>query len=396
MAALLNAVMDVSSENKFKRDWWNKDKSWKNKWKHGIPELGERFFGSSTILVWLTDGWHMTQFLFHSCWQLAIVICLTDSINHLVRVLKTIYLPSKTVTDFLVVLNQHWAADLGIQWLDLPVSHMAQSSTFLIFVADMILRAGQVRHCYNAAVRQYRHSHKIRDASQPLPYLQDSDDPAETQELPLWTSQPNQPRQPLRIQPDQNEIILLAGKTAFAKLSLDRLVDPECAVSELQEAQYRNRMQIRPRALTLTAFARLFLADYFIHGIGGARYDQVTDEFIRQFYRLAPPFFSTATATVYLPIPQGPDRSEAMDHVRHARTQWRNLHYNPQRYIEEGTDRLSDTESKNVMKLAAERAKAIRTSDRLRRDGGESDHRRRIFHTIHQLSLIFVFLGYLD
>ena len=165
--------------------------------------------------------------------HVAVPDSITDSINHLVRVLKTIYPLSKTVTDFLVVLNQHWAADLGIQWLDLPVSHMAQSSTFLIFVADMILRAGQVRHCYNAALRQYRHSHKIRNASQPLPELQDSDDPAEPQELPLWTSQPNQPRQPLRIQPDQNEIILLAGKTAFAKLSLDRLVDPECAVSEL-------------------------------------------------------------------------------------------------------------------------------------------------------------------
>ena len=318
--------------------------------------------------------------------HVAVPDSITDSINHLVRVLKTIYPPSKTVTDFLVALNQHWAADLGIQRLDLPVSHLAQSSTFLIFVADMILRAGQVRYGYNTSLRQYRHIHKIRNASQPLPELQGSDGPAETQELPLWIFKPNRPRQPLWVQAGQNAVILKTGRTAFAQFSLDRFADPDAIVLGLQEALNRSGMQIRPRALTLTAFARLFLADYFVHGIGGARYDHVTDEFIRQCYQLDPPSFATATATVYLPIAQGPDQSEVTDNVRHAQTQWRDLHYNPQRYIAEGTDRLSDSESEHLKKLISERDKAIRTGVQLRRDRAESSCRRRIFDRIHQLN----------
>lgn len=37
--------------------WWSQD-SWKNKWRDGNPAAGERFPGSSTVLVWVTDAWH--------------------------------------------------------------------------------------------------------------------------------------------------------------------------------------------------------------------------------------------------------------------------------------------------------------------------------------------------
>lgn len=88
-AAIFNSLMDLSSENLFKKDWWNKD-SWKNKWKldsngnpmpamtywwyFGLykPEFQERFPYSSTALVFLTDGWHLFQFLFHTSWQSAV------------------------------------------------------------------------------------------------------------------------------------------------------------------------------------------------------------------------------------------------------------------------------------------------------------------------------------
>jgi hypothetical protein len=39
--------------------FWNPDLSWRNKWKNGNPEQGERFIFSSTLLVGLTDAWHM-------------------------------------------------------------------------------------------------------------------------------------------------------------------------------------------------------------------------------------------------------------------------------------------------------------------------------------------------
>lgn len=40
-------------------DWWNPAESWRLKWKDGTPLMGERFLGSSTIFVSLTDAWHL-------------------------------------------------------------------------------------------------------------------------------------------------------------------------------------------------------------------------------------------------------------------------------------------------------------------------------------------------
>ena len=61
-------------------------------------------------------------------------------------------------------------------------------------------------------------------------------------------------------------------------------------------------VKLRTRALLTTLFARLLLADLFIHGIGGAKYDLVTDEISTQFYGFAPPEFLTLSGTLRLPI----------------------------------------------------------------------------------------------
>jgi len=74
LCALSNAIMDLSGEDKFSKSWMNKNQSWKNKWKNGDKEQGERFFLSSTVLVGFTDLWHFAQLVFHSSWQLAIAI----------------------------------------------------------------------------------------------------------------------------------------------------------------------------------------------------------------------------------------------------------------------------------------------------------------------------------
>jgi len=46
---------------------------------------------------------------------------------------------------------------------------------------------------------------------------------------------------------------------------------------------------------------RLFIADQFVHGIGGAQYDQVSDRVIATFLGITPPHFAVATATAYFP-----------------------------------------------------------------------------------------------
>ncbi|MBX2927008.1 MAG: hypothetical protein KF852_04170 [Saprospiraceae bacterium] len=41
--------------------FWNPDESWKNKWRNGDPEQGERFLGSSTVFAWSTDAYHLLR-----------------------------------------------------------------------------------------------------------------------------------------------------------------------------------------------------------------------------------------------------------------------------------------------------------------------------------------------
>jgi len=71
LAGMFNACMDVIDfhytvsifQNWKPKQWIDPALSWKNKWKNGDPAQGERFLGSSTIFVFVTDFWHFCEFL---------------------------------------------------------------------------------------------------------------------------------------------------------------------------------------------------------------------------------------------------------------------------------------------------------------------------------------------
>lgn len=80
VAGIFKAIIDTlqfhfetSIFKNFNQKWWNPSISWKNKWKNGDPKQGERFLGSSTIFVSLTDAWHFFQHLLIFCLILSIV-----------------------------------------------------------------------------------------------------------------------------------------------------------------------------------------------------------------------------------------------------------------------------------------------------------------------------------
>ena len=74
------------------------------------------------------------------------------------------------------------------------------------------------------------------------------------------------------------------------------------ALRELPSAGIR----LRTRALTTTMFARNLLGDLFLHGIGGAKYDELGDEIARVFYDAAPPAFLTLSLTLHLGLEHPP------------------------------------------------------------------------------------------
>lgn len=80
ISAIANAIMDKisfhHSTSIFKdwSNWWNPKESWKYKWKNGNKAEGEKFWLSSTWLVWTTDAWHLMKSIMEMCLLVAIVI----------------------------------------------------------------------------------------------------------------------------------------------------------------------------------------------------------------------------------------------------------------------------------------------------------------------------------
>lgn len=84
-AGMANGLMDALH---FHEAWkyfdnalfWNPNTSWVNKWsigEGGVPIVGkERFWGSSTVFVSLTDGWHLTKFVWLFFMKSAVVVSL--------------------------------------------------------------------------------------------------------------------------------------------------------------------------------------------------------------------------------------------------------------------------------------------------------------------------------
>jgi hypothetical protein len=125
---------------------------------------------------------------------------------------------------------------------------------------------------------------------------------------------------------------LRIGSEAWPELPAGPHLDPAALVREWQGLERRG-FKIRSRALTNTLFARFFLADLFIHGIGGARYDELTDEIARQFYGVAPPRYMVLSATLLLPLQTFPVRP--VERQRLGR-EIRDVYYNPQRHLRNG------------------------------------------------------------
>jgi hypothetical protein len=83
--------------------------------------------------------------------------------------------------------------------------------------------------------------------------------------------------------------------------------------------------------LLTTLFARLILGDLFLHGIGGAKYDQVTDELARRFFGFAPPGYLTLSATLRLPIAH---ETASRERLHELSSTLREMDFHPENYLQ--------------------------------------------------------------
>jgi hypothetical protein len=208
----------------------------------------------------------------------------------------------------------------GCHNLEVPVSALCATEPFAWFAVALLAELPRFHATYNAGVHAYRRQHKIKSRNHPVPDLAADGD---WREAPFWGWRSGQGRRGrlfARVRGDRIE--LRAGGEDWPAVSAR---DPAAAWAELE----RRGLKVRSRALTNTLYARLFLCDLFIHGIGGGKYDELTDELIRRFYGFEPPAFLVLTATKLLPLPAAPVTA---DDCRRLARELRDLHWNPQRH----------------------------------------------------------------
>jgi hypothetical protein len=194
---------------------------------------------------------------------------------------------------------------LGLRHHAMLCSPIFDSEPYLVVVHHVLANASRFAADYNKSLADYRQDKKLRSSTRPMPDLHVT---ANSIEVPFWLDDlSNGQRERAAVWVDRDYLALVApGGEEFA-LTSSR--DGWEAARELKDFLRRNRLRLSPRALTLTMFLRLFVADNFVHGIGGGRYDQVTDRLIQSHFDIEPPAFAVTTATMYFPDAVGRSRA---------------------------------------------------------------------------------------
>jgi hypothetical protein len=265
---------------------------------------------------------------------------------------------------------------LGLQTTECSMAGISWGLPFVQFAACIFERHREFHEIHNAALAQYRVVNKVRSKAHPVPELAKND---EWYEMPfwLWTNE-NPRRRPLFVRDvgnsweitDRQDIRVRARKNDIPEMErfADRLVGAN--------------VSLRPRALITTMYARLVLSDLFIHGIGGAKYDELTDLIIERFFGIEPPAYVTATATFRLPIdwPQ-----VTADDVRQVARRIREVRHRPESFLRDSLATQDSALAKQLADLAAEKREFLAKHDLRRCPQEVFDHLDRLNSAMHDL-----------
>ncbi len=195
---------------------------------------------------------------------------------------------ARDLAELVTFARRRYEASAGTTYLELPVTAESRTSSFATFFADVALRAEEFAEAHNEELAEYRTRNRLRGKARPFPDLGRE---AGLVELPFWHVAHERRAVWARL---GDRVDVLAGGDVLLTLP----TDPREAARAVAEAS----LPLAPRAVTLTMFNRMFVADLFIHGTGGARYDFVTDAVARRFYGVEPPAYAVTSMTMYLPL----------------------------------------------------------------------------------------------
>lgn len=217
---------------------------------------------------------------------------------------------------------------LGLQIFDIPLSQVSQFQSFAEFCVQIFADLPRFRDIYNQAILDYRAANGIRSETHPLTELELDDGWIEA---PFWMWRKGEPtRRRLFARCRGSNLEVSDRQNCMFDLPCPKAM-PDAASRGILDAMQAD-LRIRTRALTTTIFTRLFLSDLFIHGIGGAKYDEMTDQIIGEFFNVRPPEFLVATATLQLPHHDAEPMNATEDVGKLQQTR-RRMMFNPEEFV---------------------------------------------------------------
>lgn len=228
--------------------------------------------------------------------------------------------------------------------LEVPVSRIGDIEGFSCFLLHIIYDASRFAEIYNNTLHEYRHVHNIRTKANPMPDLVITENLIE---IPFWVWTTGGNRMKCFVVNEKESIKVTDGSETLITLSKNEAVPQHRA--RLKDLTKKG-IKLRPRAITTSMFSRLLFSDIFVHGIGGAKYDVITDAIIREYFGVIPPGFITVSATLFLPL-------EACDlditDLQRRQHEIQDIWYNPGRYasneIQRNTEFMQKAEEKQAL-----------------------------------------------
>jgi hypothetical protein len=231
-------------------------------------------------------------------------------------------------------------ARLGLETLELPVSELVRLPTVMVFMGWLLAHAAPLHEAYNAALADHRRRHRVRGRARPMPDLvvrfdDTSSDP--WLEVPWWIWSRDDPRR-RRVFANTGTpgtLVLSDMETLRVELPISPDTTPSRWVDALSRME-EHSLRLRPRAILTTLVARMIVADVFVHGVGGAAYDLLTDDIVRRLTGCDPPRHAVVTGTLRLPSEQlfpGFATDDPAAELAALHRQIRDLEFHPERHL---------------------------------------------------------------
>lgn len=236
--------------------------------------------------------------------------------------------------------------DWGSKSLEAPQSLICTLPAFRWFAAHLCLDAERFQATYNRALHDYRLAHRIRNLAQPLPDLTAESGWIET---PLWTWNKSLPRRRPLYAARRDRLLHLSDRDGISV----QVEATAARVAEAFEQWEQEGVKVRSRALLTTLFARLLLCDVFVHGIGGGKYDQVTDAIARETLGIGLPDFVVASGTLRLRNREAADKFGRPQAIRQ---RIREMTFHPEVWVDEANLKNEQVHAFRAANLAKQAA----------------------------------------